>query len=177
MPRILVADDDPALCQTLAEVLDGAGYAVAAQGDISQFQVVVSARPLPGCPLPWVPLVKPVRLAALMSAIDQALAEAPSPVRIGRWRFDPVDRSLDDQDGTRLRLTDKEAAILTLLLDADGVVGRDELLAKVWGYGDGIDTHTLETHVYRLRQKIEDDPAQATLLLTETGGYRLKRES
>ena len=74
-----------------------------------------------------------------------------------------------------MRLTDKEAAILSHLLAADGVVGRDELLAGVWGYGEGVDTHTVETHVYRLRQKIEDDPAQASVLLTEAGGYRLNR--
>ena len=52
-------------------------------------------------------------------------------------------------------------------------VSREELLTEVWGYNAGVTTHTLETHVYRLRQKIEPDAQSAKLLLTETGGYRL----
>ena len=73
-----------------------------------------------------------------------------------------------------MRLTEKETAILKYLYRAgDKVVGRDVLLGEVWGYNAGVTTHTLETHVYRLRQKIEADPSNAQILVTEPGGYRL----
>ena len=72
------------------------------------------------------------------------------------------------------RLTEKETSILKFLYRSGAtVVGRDTLLGEVWGYNAGVTTHTLETHVYRLRQKIEDDPSNAELLVTEPGGYRL----
>ncbi len=74
----------------------------------------------------------------------------------------------------KIRLTEKEAAILKYLLRSGAsVIGRDELLDEVWGYNSGVTTHTLETHVYRLRQKLEKDPSNAEILVTEPGGYRL----
>ena len=74
----------------------------------------------------------------------------------------------------KVRLTEKETAILKYLYRAgDKVVGREVLLDDVWGYNTEVDTHTLETHIYRLRQKIEEDPSRAVLLVTESGGYRL----
>jgi len=73
-----------------------------------------------------------------------------------------------------VRLTEKETSILKYLYRAPGhSASRDELLAEVWGYNAGVTTHTLETHIYRLRQKIELEPNSARLLLTESGGYRL----
>lgn len=82
-----------------------------------------------------------------------------------------------------VRLTDKEVQILKYLYmhaqdsakkgSAHDVVGREELLGEVWGYNAAVTTHTLETHVYRLRQKMERDPAHAEIIVTEPGGYRL----
>ena len=74
----------------------------------------------------------------------------------------------------KIRLTEKETAILKFLYrSGEKVVGRDVLLHEVWGYNSGVTTHTLETHIYRLRQKIEPDPSNAALLVTESGGYKL----
>lgn len=175
-PRILIIDDDPALRQFLVEMLGQAGYDAAEQGAPTDFQLVLTSIPLAGVAVPQVALIRPVRLGALLAAIAQALADAQPPLRIGPWRFDPAARLLA-KDGDKVRLTDKEVAILSYLLNTGGVVGRDDLLAQVWGYSAEISTHTLETHIYRLRQKIETDPAQATLLVTEAGGYRLNAQT
>jgi DNA-binding response OmpR family regulator len=81
-----------------------------------------------------------------------------------------------DAAGAKVRLTEKETAILKYLYRAgDRIVTRDILLSEVWGYNSGVTTHTLETHIYRLRQKIERDPSHAELLVTESGGYKLAR--
>ena len=81
---------------------------------------------------------------------------------------------LNPATNKKIRLTEKETSILKYLYRAgDRPVGRDTLLGEVWGYNAGVTTHTLETHVYRLRQKIERDPSQAEILVTEPGGYRL----
>ena len=79
---------------------------------------------------------------------------------------------IDHENGDRkIRLTEKETAILKYLFRAgEKVIGRDVLLNEVWGYNSGVTTHTLETHVYRLRQKIERDASNAELLVTEPGG-------
>jgi len=113
-------------------------------------------------------MAKPVRLAALVAKLAEVIARRV--VRIGPWRFDPAARLLESEDGRRIHLTEKEAAILDHLRRAGGVVARNCLLAEVWGYGAGISTHTLETHIHRLRRKIESG---APLLVTEAGGYRL----
>jgi len=76
--------------------------------------------------------------------------------------------------GSKVRLTEKETSILRYLYrSGQKAVQRDVLLQEVWGYNSGVTTHTLETHIYRLRQKIEKDPSNAALLVTEGGGYKL----
>ena len=94
--------------------------------------------------------------------------------RIGPYEFRPAAKVLVDERQKKIRLTEKETSILKYLYRAgEKPVSREELLTEVWGYNAGVTTHTLETHVYRLRQKIEPDAQSATLLLTEAGGYRL----
>jgi DNA-binding response OmpR family regulator len=124
-------------------------------------------------------IAKPFRLNELLARLRAQLRSFENSedavFQIGPYTFRPAVKMLNDTlKNKRIRLTDKEAAILKYLYRAGGKsVGRQVLLNEVWGYNAAVTTHTLETHVYRLRQKIEPDPAQAKLLLTEGGGYRL----
>ena len=123
-------------------------------------------------------VTKPFRFNLLLARIRAQLrgheqSEA-AVFRIGPFEFQPAARMLVDPRGRKVRLTDKEAGILKYLYRAGGKpVGREELLTEVWGYNASVTTHTLETHIYRLRQKIEPEPANSRLLITEAGGYRL----
>ncbi len=123
-------------------------------------------------------VTKPFKFAVLLARVRAQLRaheqSEDAVFRIGPYEFHPAGKVLIDAKGKRLRLTDKEANILKYLYRAGAKsVSREELLAEVWGYNAGVTTHTLETHVYRLRQKIEPDTAHARLLVTEAGGYRL----
>ena len=93
---------------------------------------------------------------------------------LGPYTFKPASKTLINGKKEKIRLTEKETDILKFLLGAkNAIVSRDVLLHEVWGYNAGVTTHTLETHIYRLRQKIEPDPAQVSLLVTEGGGYKI----
>ncbi|MEP3302664.1 MAG: helix-turn-helix domain-containing protein, partial [Roseibium sp.] len=97
-----------------------------------------------------------------------------APFATGRYSFRPAAKIMQDDKGSKVRLTEKETSILKFLYRAgEKPVTRDILLHEVWGYNSGVTTHTLETHIYRLRQKIERDPSNAELLVTEAGGYKL----
>jgi DNA-binding response OmpR family regulator len=120
-------------------------------------------------------LVKPVRLARLLPKLRRLLRPAgrDETIVLGSFAFCPLAKTLQSSDGEVLRLTEKETAILLYLQRANEAVSRETLLAEVWGYNPRVTTHTLETHIYRLRQKLEADPSDARLLVTEAGGYRL----
>jgi DNA-binding response OmpR family regulator len=123
-------------------------------------------------------IAKPFRFAVLLARLRVQLrqheASEDAEFQIGPYTFRPASKNLVDAKGARLRLTEKEAAILRFLHRADRqVVSREVLLKDVWGYNANVTTHTLETHIYRLRQKIEIDPADARLLVTDAGGYKL----
>lgn len=119
-------------------------------------------------------LAKPFRFAALLQELGKLLAHpsGDAPFRIGPYDFHPSAKLLVDGEH-RIRLTEKETDILRYLKSASGIVPRQTLLNEVWGYGPLVATHTLETHIYRLRKKIEKDPGAARILITEEGGYRL----
>jgi DNA-binding response OmpR family regulator len=121
---------------------------------------------------------KPFRFAVLLARIRAQLrsheASEDAIFPIGPYSFRPGAKLLVNDRGSKIRLTDKETAILRYLFRAgQRPVPRETLLQEVWGYNSGVTTHTLETHIYRLRQKIEKDPANAMLLVTEAGGYKL----
>ena len=122
-------------------------------------------------------VTKPFRFAVLMARIHAHLRNheqsEDAVYRIGPYTFRPSAKLLIDPTEKKIRLTEKETNILKFLYRSGETVARETLLHEVWGYNPAVTTHTLETHIYRLRQKIETSPGQAQLLVTESGGYRL----
>ncbi|GAA5096233.1 response regulator transcription factor [Bartonella acomydis] len=121
---------------------------------------------------------KPFRFAVLLARIRVQLRQYEQNddaiFHIGSYIFTPRQKLLIDQHNNKIRLTEKEAAILKYLYHShDQMVNRETLLEQIWGYNENIVTHTLETHIYRLRQKIEKDPSNAQILITDQNGYRL----
>lgn len=124
-------------------------------------------------------VTKPFRLNVLLARIRAHIRQheqsEDAVFVIGPYSFQPSAKLLiETTTEKKVRLTEKETSILKFLFRAgDKPVTRETLLDEVWGYNAGVTTHTLETHVYRLRQKIEKDPSNATILVTEPGGYKL----
>ena len=123
-------------------------------------------------------VTKPFRFAVLLARIRAQLrqheASEDAVFTIGPFTFRPSSKLLLNAKGNKVRLTEKETAILRFLYRAgQKPVSRETLLQEVWGYNSGVTTHTLETHIYRLRQKVERDATTPAILVTETGGYKL----
>jgi DNA-binding response OmpR family regulator len=123
-------------------------------------------------------VTKPFRFAVLLARVRAHLRSheqsEDAVFSIGPYEFRPASKLLLDDKGKKIRLTEKETNILKYLYRAGPKpVSREELLTEVWGYNAGVTTHTLETHIYRLRQKIEKDAANPEILVTEAGGYKL----
>lgn len=125
-------------------------------------------------------VVKPFNFAVLLARMRAQLRQFEQSedaiFRMGPYTFRPSQKLLVDEErgSQKVRLTGKETDILKYLYRAAGSVSREVLLDQVWGYNASVSTHTLETHIYRLRQKLERDPGNATILITEGGGYRLR---
>jgi DNA-binding response OmpR family regulator len=123
-------------------------------------------------------VTKPFRFAVLLARIRTQLrqheASEDAIFGIGPYTFWPASKLLLNQEGSKLRLTETETSILRYLYRAgERPASRERLLQEVWGYNSGVTTHTLETHIYRLRQKIEKDAAAPAILVTAAGGYKL----
>jgi DNA-binding response OmpR family regulator len=122
-------------------------------------------------------VTKPFRFAVLMARVNAHLRSheqsEEAVYRIGPYTFRPSAKLLVEPEGKKIRLTEKETNILKFLYRSGDTVARDTLLHEVCGYNPAVTTHTLETHIYRLRQKIENNPGHAQILITESGGYRL----
>ena len=124
-------------------------------------------------------IIKPFRYPVLLKSIETQLHKFKksenTQYSIGKYAFKPNSKILESNENRSIRLTEKENNILKFLYKNLGnVIRRETLLHEVWGYNSKVTTHTLETHIYRLRQKIEDDPSEACFLITETGGYKLR---
>lgn len=124
-------------------------------------------------------VLKPFKVSVLLARIRAHLrsheASEDAVFQVGPYEFRPSMKMLVTEAQKKIRLTEKETNILKYLYrSGEKPVGREELLREVWGYNSGVTTHTLETHVYRLRQKIEPDAQSPKLLITESGGYRLQ---
>lgn len=160
---LAVADD--LTRRVIADVCAAYGFAVLWAGPGDDADIVLTESP-----------VRLGRVLHQVRRIASGAARTLKPVALGRYIFDPVTSTLQgsDDQATEIILTEKEAEILCCLARAGGgFVSRRELLTDVWGYVEGVETHTIETHIYRLRQKIETDPASPLLLLTDEQGYRL----
>lgn len=122
-------------------------------------------------------VMKPFRFAVLLARVRAHLRSheqsEDATFAVGPYTFKPAAKLLATEAGRKIRLTEKETSILKYLYRQGRAVARETLLHEVWGYNPAVTTHTLETHIYRLRQKIEPDPAKAALIVTESGGYRL----
>ena len=124
-------------------------------------------------------VTKPFTFSVLLARVRAQLRSfeqtEDATFEIGPYEFRPSTKTLRTKEGKRIRLTEKETEILKYLYRAGWrAVARETLLSEVWGYNAAVTTHTLETHIYRLRQKVEPDPGNARLLMTDAGGYRLQ---
>ena len=124
-------------------------------------------------------VTKPFRIGVLMARLRSHIREHEHSqyaiFTIGPYTFQPSNKLLLNVESNRKTvLTEMETAIIKFLfLAGERVVNRDKLLSEVWGYNARVKTHTLETHIYRLRQKIELDPSVPEIIVTEPNGYRL----
>ncbi len=153
---------------------------LAADSDAKADLLISSDKSAPATACIEIDLRHPLRLGNLLADIARALGDSAlytAPFMVGGFLFDPSLRSLA-REGREIILTERESKLL-LHLARLGAAGarREELLRDVWAYQDGVDTHTIETHIYRLRQKIEENAENPSLLCTTPVGYILQHIS
>ena len=121
---------------------------------------------------------RPFRIHHLNKKISTILAKISNSnemaYKIGPFIFFPLKKALMLGEKTKVELTEKEVAILKCLISSDEeTVDRDTLLRQVWNYSPDVTTHTLETHIYRLRQKLEIDASIPRLIVSKDGGFTI----
>jgi DNA-binding response OmpR family regulator len=163
---------------TITDTLDSCGQALSKQKNIVFLSEHVGGLDKAFESITHISL--PLKPTALIQKLRQVTKKITVPdlnkiIKIQGLTFDPSEFLLiSNDDGLKTTLTEKERNILVLLFEAgDEAVSREVMLEKIWNYAPDLETHTLETHIYRLRQKIEQDPAQPKILVTEEKGYRL----
>jgi len=171
--KVFLVEDDPLVIAQLAHTIVRFGYddyvSIAPNADDAQGLGVI-------------PLQRPIRIGRVLDQIADILkrqhAQTDNIKHIGGHHFDAhLNLFYLNGKDNGIRLTEKEVSLLLILEEAGGEeVSRQVLLDQVWKYVDGVETHTLETHIYRLRQKIERDPAVPKILKTGETGYYLSFE-
>lgn len=125
-------------------------------------------------------LAKPFSLDSFLNQLRAGINllenSADGYLHFNRYELRPANKEILNQRNNELiKLTEKEVAIIKYLYKAgDKIISKNELLQEVWGYSPEVTTHTIETHIYRLRQKVEHEALEAQLIMTEDGGYKLK---
>ena len=122
---------------------------------------------------------KPLKIKHLIKKISTILAKISNSNEItheiGPFVFFPLRKVIMLGDETKVELTEKEVDILKCLISSDEeTVDRDVLLKQVWNYSSDVTTHTLETHIYRLRQKLEIDTSIPRLIISKGGGFKIR---
>jgi DNA-binding winged helix-turn-helix (wHTH) protein len=189
MKKIILMQVPAAVKQALLEHLGSAGdfeiisVERAADLAVTDPDLVIAgiAAHVPGCPVLQLTFARTQKLGALLRQTGQMLAQPVlyiDDISLGDYIFKPQEKVLSREGGAKesedITLTDREVDILAYLARCRRMpVSREMLLKNVWQYQEGVDTHTLETHIYRLRQKIEASADNPRLLLTVEGGYRL----
>lgn len=125
-------------------------------------------------------ILKPFKLARFLDELNASLNlfenSEDGYLNFNQYVVRPIKKDiLNLRNNEVIKLTEKEVAILKYLYKSpERIVTKNELLQEVWGYAPEVTTHTIETHIYRLRQKVEHENPEAQLIITLDGGYRLK---
>lgn len=191
METLLVISNEPALAETLASELDGFTVTGTSPADAEKhvhnenFSLIVIDSDvnyiINGKTKNSITLTRPVRLSDAVYTIKQNVKSKTIPIRQEReivpgYVFNGAEKLIRNTENTEtVSLTDKEAELLEQLTSSTGsTLTRDTLLKNVWGYGEDINTHTLETHIYRLRGKLKQLSEDLDINFSEEGGYYLK---
>ncbi len=124
-------------------------------------------------------MTKPLSLENLLNQIRSSLTlldnSADGYLYFNQYELRPIEKEIyNERNGETTKLTEKEVAIIKFLYkNKNKIVSKNDLLQEVWGYSPDASTHTIETHIYRLRQKVEHEDTEAQLIMTEDGGYKL----